>query len=316
MSTVERTPFRLLTNFRSPTCAALQEAGRRLGGEVLALDDLADLQAIRTWNPLGALVFMYGSPHQAEATVDLLQRLSIPVAVWQVDDPGYLRREELRDVTIRIARKCDLYFSHTTELQAEYASLGIALEYLPTGARRLLGAEALCGPPPRDAELDLDYVFVCTVSPERRAALSRLQAILPDSLRGGVVTGVDPVEALRLQRHARVSLFLGAHTGTGGIPDGWGLSERSWEVPLVGGLLLQEDRVHMREHFRPGFDAVAFQSLEECAERLIWLCRHPQERRAIAERAQARVLREHMLEHRLVRIIDRLRAVAQRKEGA
>lgn len=304
----ERESFHLVTNFRSPTCFALREAARRLGGAVTALPDV-DLGALRTRPPQGALVFMYGDPLQAEAAVDLFQEEGVPVAVWQVDDPGYFQRADLGGITRRVARKCDLYFSHTRELDEEYEKLGVRVEYLPTGARRLAGAEELCAPPPPEAELVLDYVFVATASPERRQAFESLRELLPRSLKGGMVSGVEPHEALRLQRFARVSLFLGAHTGADGRPDGWGLSERSWEVPLVGGLLVQEERKHLREHFSPGRDAVVFQGLAECAERVMQLCRRPAERRAIAERAQARVLHEHMLEHRLIRVVNGLREV-------
>ena len=314
MSDENRPAFELITNFRSPTFLALEEAAPRIGGRVSALPDLDGVAALRERAPLGALVFMYGSPLLAESAIDLFRSEGIPVAVWQVDDPGYLHRPELREVTIRVARKADVYFSHTLELEEEYAALGVRVEYLPTAARRLPGSERMCAPPPRDEELRLDYAFMATASPERRRAWRRLKELLPDRLRGRFVSRFDPVEGLHHQRYARVSLYLGAHTGTGGRPDGWGLSERSWEVPLVGGLLLQEDRRHLRDHFQPGVDpdvssAVAFESLEECAEKIVWLCEHPMERRAITTRAQARVVEQHMLEHRLARIAERLRAV-------
>lgn len=305
----DRPAFELITNFRSWSSFALEEAATRIGGRVTALSDLEGVEALRERAPLGAVVFMYGSPLQAECAVDLFRRERIPVAVWQVDDPGYLHRPELREVTIRVAQKADVYFSHTLELEEEYAALGVRVEYLPTAARRFPGGEQLCAPPAREGELGLEYVFVATSTPERRRAFAFLQELLPARLRGGFVSGLEPVSALRLQRFARVSLYLGAHTGTGERPDGWGLSERSWEVPLVGGLLLQEDRKHLRDHFQPDIDAVVFKSLEECASKLVWLCDHPEERRVIAARAQARVQEQHMLEHRLARIVARLRAV-------
>ena len=307
--------FELVTNFRSPTFLALREAARRLGGDVHALPDLPGRETLRQGCFLGALVFMYGDPPLAEAAADLFREAGLPVALWQVDDPGYLHRPELREVTLRLARRCDLYFSHTRELDHEYAALGVKVEYLPTGARRLPGGDRLYAPPPPEDELSLDYVFVATPSAERRGRFHTLRELLPSHLRGGMIGGVEPLEALRLQRFARVSLFLGAHTGADGRPDGWGLSERSWEVPLVGGLLVQEDRKHLREHFLPGVDAVAFQGLAGCAELVARLCARPEERRAIAALAQQRVLREHMLEHRLARIVERLRAVRDGDRG-
>lgn len=304
-------PFELVTNFRSPTAASLRRAAWRAGGDVVVLDEVRDLGARN--GVLGGLVFMYGYPEEAERQLTLLQAHGLPVALWQVDDPHYFRRADLGPITRRLARRADVYFSHTLELREEYAALGVTVEYLPTAAREVPGAEALVGPPPAEEEYERDYVFVGTPSKPRQAAFRGLQGLLP-GLRGELVSGVPLVEALRLSRTSRVSLYLGVKSEPDGAPDGWGLSERSWEVPLVGGLLVQEDRRHLHDHFRVGEDAVAFRTIEECAEHVAWLCARQDERRAIAARAHARVLAEHRMDQRLARVIERLQTVMRTRK--
>lgn len=306
--------FTLLTNYQSPTSYALQRAAERLGGRVVVLDELRDLRGLRSVSPVGALVFMYGYPDTAARQVDLLRALGLPVAVWQLDDPHYFRRPDLHEVTLRVARACDVYFSHTQELDAAYAERGVSVEYLPTGARDLPGTEALVGDPPGEEEYERDYVFVGTPSPSRRAAFERLGRRLP-GLRGTFASDVSQLEALRLSRFARVTLYFGAHTSPTGQPDSWGLSERSWEVPWVGGLLVQEDRRHLRDHFEPGVDAVSFRSVDECADLVRTLCASTEARRAMATRAHRKVVAEHRVEHRLERVLEHLELVNAARTG-
>lgn len=313
---MNRPSFVLLTNFYSPTTRALQRAAARLGGRVVVLDEVRDADELRRCAPVGALVYMYGYPESAARQVDLLRRQGLPVAVWQVDDPHYFRRSDLHEVTVRIARTCDVYFSHTRELDSAYRERGVEVEYLPTAARDVPGAEALVGGPPAEEDYELDYVFVGTPSAARRTAFERLERLVP-ALRGRFVTEVSPLEAMRLSRFARVTVFFGAHTSPAGDPDSWGLSERSWEVPWVGGLLVQEDRPHLRDHFVPGVDAVSFRTVDECADLVRTLCASPDERRALATRAHLKVVAEHRLEHRLERVLERMIQVHQaRAAGA
>lgn len=303
--------MRLVTNVRSNTCQALEVAAQRLGSELRSLFDFETEADLVAFAPEGAIVFLYGWPKAAEKTVEFLRGLGVPIAAWQVDDPHFLRSTDLREVTLRIARRSTLYFSHTSELDREYKSEGVSVHYLPTGARVLPGTESLVAPPLEDTQNELDYTFVGTPSERREEFLRELARRLGNRFRSGVVSGVPLREAYKIYRTSRINLFIGGQAETGEETlAAWGLTERSWEVPLVGGFLLQEDRRHLRDHFAPGDDAVTFTSLEECAEKIEHYLANPTERIAIARRAHERILGEHLMEHRLSHLVRCLKRAA------
>jgi spore maturation protein CgeB len=301
----------LLTNHSSPTGLALRAAARHLHCDLRALAEFPTDTALRAFAPRGALVFIYGAPEAAEAAVDRLQALDVPVAVWQVDDPQYFRSAELRDLTFRVARKADVYFSHTDQLTDAYRAHGIAVTYLPTGARELPGTDHLIAHPAPEDELEHDWAFVGTLNDARRGFLETLAQRLPKTLCGRVATDVTLDEAYRIYRRSKVTLALPPVSETAAEPS-WALTERSWEVPLVGGFLLQDERRHLAQHFGLGTEAVTYASVEDCAAKVVRFVEDDRERRAIATRAQDRVWCEHLLRHRLLMIVRRL--LAAKKE--
>jgi Glycosyl transferases group 1 len=301
--------FRLLTNHPSNTFLALRRAARSMGGEVRALTEIQSVEELEHWNAHGAIVFLYGWPETAAATVELLRELRIPVAVWQVDDPHFFSDPKLHDVTLRVARRADLYFSHTRQLDQDYAKLGVRVHYLPTSAKVFPGVEELIRPPLPDEACERDWSFVGTLSDARCAFLDALKMQLPAHLRGTIHTGIPSLEALRIYRSSRVLVGFGTASEGATVPS-LALTERTWDVPLVGGFLLQDDRPYLGEHFTLGEEVVTFSHVEDCARKIAYYCQNADARRAMAARAQARVLREHLTEHRLEVILARLRALA------
>lgn len=299
--------MRLVTNFATGALPALQWEAHLAGAELRSLVELEDLDALRAYAPRGALVFVYGFPESAERSIDLLQGAGVPVAVWQVDDPQFFRSEKLHATTIRIARKAELSYSHTLELADEYARLGVQVRYLATGGETRPDMRPL-EPPPED-ELELDYAFVGGISPARARFLDELTRLLPGTLKGRVFTSVEPEACAHVYRHTRVNLAYGSLSDFGDAKS-WGLTQRSWQVPLVGGFLLQDDRRHLTDHFQLGVDAESFTDVRECAEKIVHFCREPERRRAIAVAAQRRVWEGNLLAHRIEQVTADLAAFA------
>lgn len=298
--------MRLVTNVASDVFGALRAAADRMGGELRALALFESTDELVRWRPDGAVVFLYGWPDAAAETVDLLQGIGVPVAVWQVDDPHFFLDPKLHDVTIRAARTADVYFSHTRQLDEEYRAAGVEVHYLPTAAKLVPDAEELVRLPLPDDHCELDYSFVGTLTVPRRAFLERLASLLPPGFKGRMFTKASPLEALRIYRTTRVSLSFGTASDGEDLPS-VALTERTWDVPLVGGFLLQDDRPYLAEHFVPGEESATYRDVEDCAKKLVHFREHPAERREIAARAQQRVLREHLMEQRLQVIVAGLR---------
>jgi spore maturation protein CgeB len=85
------------------------------------------------------------------------------------------------------------------------------------------------------------------------------------------------------------------------------LNLRVFDVPAAGGFLISDAMPGIEEFFEPDREIVLYRSPEELAEKTAFYLERPEERRAIAERARQRVLKEHTFAHRWQRLQEVLR---------
>jgi spore maturation protein CgeB len=78
-----------------------------------------------------------------------------------------------------------------------------------------------------------------------------------------------------------------------GAEKSWGLPERCYGVPACGGFLLSDAREHAHDDFIPGEERVSFGSIDDVTEKVSFFLQRYDTARTIAERAHARVMREH-----------------------
>src|SRR5207244_1803085 len=100
------------------------------------------------------------------------------------------------------------------------------------------------------------------------------------------VTGVGNIEVNAFQRLSNVIVQKSLREGFGLV-----VSETLWKgTPVVagraGGIPLQ---------LRDQAGGFLVQSVEECAERLVWLLRHPEEAKAMGERGRAEMRKRFLL---------------------
>jgi spore maturation protein CgeB len=86
----------------------------------------------------------------------------------------------------------------------------------------------------------------------------------------------------------------------------WGLPERCYGIPACGGFLIMEERVHVKDDFSIGEDAVTYTDCEDCVRKILYFRERHDERRGIAERAYHRVMKEHTYTHRALRLIKEI----------
>ena len=77
-----------------------------------------------------------------------------------------------------------------------------------------------------------------------------------------------------------------------------GVTCRPFEVAACGGFCLSEPKKDLAAFFTPGEEIVTFEDAADLRDKASYYLAHDDERRAIAARARARVLREHTYEHR------------------
>jgi spore maturation protein CgeB len=121
-------------------------------------------------------------------------------------------------------------------------------------------------------------------------ALFRDSAELTDAEQVGIIA------------QSRINLSTIAACDAGGEPS-WGLPERCYGVPGCGGFLLSDRRHHASEDFADD-ERAEYGSLEECVAQVRNFLGRFGEARAIAERAHARVARDHGYRNRAQRLLD------------
>jgi spore maturation protein CgeB len=82
-----------------------------------------------------------------------------------------------------------------------------------------------------------------------------------------------------------------------------GVTCRPFEVAACGAFCLTEARRDLTAFFRTGDEMVTFDGLDDLRGKVAHFLAHPDERRAVAERARARALREHTYGHRVQQVI-------------
>jgi spore maturation protein CgeB len=130
----------------------------------------------------------------------------------------------------------------------------------------------------------------------RRAADPRVRALVA----GGSVWGR---EKLAIYSGARLSLNL--HHPMNDIV---GVNTRAFELAAAGACQVVDLKDDIAALFKPGEEIIGFRDLAELRRVLDDYLRHPDETRAIGDRARRRALAEHTLRHRLDEILSVMEA--------
>jgi len=79
----------------------------------------------------------------------------------------------------------------------------------------------------------------------------------------------------------------------------WAVNQRVFDCPAAGGFLLTDEREDLDRLFDRDTELATYGSVEDLREKAAWYLARPEARRAIVEKARARVLSEHTHAHRL-----------------
>ena len=115
-------------------------------------------------------------------------------------------------------------------------------------------------------------------------------------------TGMTEAEQLEIIMHSRINLSTVAACDAGSEPS-WGLPERCFGVPACGGFLLSDRRRHASGDFADD-ERAEYGNLEECVSKVRHFLGRFGEARTVAERARARIGRDHGYRNRAARLLD------------
>lgn len=114
---------------------------------------------------------------------------------------------------------------------------------------------------------------------------------------------ISEEESVKIYNAAKINLNLHSSVNTGNLVSGGDfVNPRTFELAAMGAFQLVDQRGLMPELFGPD-ELATFTSLDEMREKIDYFLARPDERKAFAERARARVLAEHTYEKRMEKLL-------------
>jgi spore maturation protein CgeB len=302
---------RIILNFRGGF-AGLREGFEALGHEVIEnlwAPDAASLEGVAL-----CVADFVDSARKVRRTLGLKKRLAlarVPFVALNRDAPFNRGIHPTRLTAMAWLRPFDGYASHSMQSAARFSARTL---YCPNAAREAMyradqGRLAAMRDP---AHYRWDVSFIGNLDAARYREHARRVEFL-HVLKGILEThkleilfrdsaALSAAEQLDIISRSRINLSTVVACDAGGAPS-WGLPERCYGVPACGGFLLCDRRRHAGEDFAQD-ERAEYGSLDECASSVRHFLGHFGEARAIAERARARVERDHGYRHRAARLLD------------
>ena len=204
----------------------------------------------------------------------------------------------------------DLILTSFPHFVPRIAALGVASEYFRLGFDPRVAAGL------GDVARDIDVTFVGGLSPAHKQAiplLERLAAETPirffgygaDALPASSpirpryeheVWGLDMYRAL-----ARSRITINRHIA---VAENNANNMRLYEATGMGALLLTERKDNLAELFEPDYEVATYASADEAVDKIRALLAAPEQLAEIAAAGQARTLREHTYQQRMVELSD------------
>ena len=301
---------KVLLNFRGGF-AGLREGFEALGHEVVENKWTPDEAALQ--GTTICVADFIDCARKLRRTLELKRRLAaaqVPFVALNRDAPFNRGVHRARLASLAWLKPFDGYAAHSMQEAERYAKRTL---YCPNAARESI---FLADPSsvhllrdPRGYQWDVSFFGNLNAARYREHArrsefLSALQARLEGTGVRALFkdsAGMTEAEQLDVIRASRVN--LSAFAGCDAKETSWGLPERCYGVPATGGFLLSDRRRHAADDFRAD-EWADFDGLEDCVAKIRRALEHHGETRAIAERAHARVAREHGYRNRAARLLD------------
>lgn len=115
---------------------------------------------------------------------------------------------------------------------------------------------------------------------------------------------IKPEEYIKIFNATEVNLNLHSSSERDGVdPSGDFVNPRTFELASAGAFQLCDERQLLPELFEPGKEVITFNSLQDMKDKIAYYLNHPEERRAVTERARERAIKDHSYERRLEQML-------------
>jgi len=302
---------RVLLNFRGGF-AGLREGFEQLGSEVVENLWAPDVAALE--DTVLCVADFVDCARVLRRTAGLGRRLArarVPFVALNRDAPFNRGVHPLRLAVLRRLKPFDAYATHSMQGAGRYARRTM---YCPNAARESVyrSSEAELAALRDPARYRWDVSFLGNLDAARYGEHARrlafLQRLSPKLEESGIRTlfrhsaGIAVDDQIGIIRASRINLSVLAACDAGAEAS-WGLPERCYGVPACGGFLLSDRRQHASGDFADD-ERAEYDGIDDCVQKIRYFLAHFDEARAIAERARARVAREHGYRNRAARLLD------------
>ena len=116
---------------------------------------------------------------------------------------------------------------------------------------------------------------------------------------------ISAEEYVKIFNATEINLNLHSSTERDGVePNGDFINPRTFELAGCGAFQLVDERTLLPEAFEIGREIITFNSFSDLTEKIQYYLEHPQERVEIAQRARARVMRDHTYDKRIEQMLS------------
>lgn len=160
-----------------------------------------------------------------------------------------------------------------------------------------------------DAEERRHAEMLCFIEGTRRRRAGVVQALAPEGLEVFGDEGwqsATPASKTFIDYQTQLPAFYRAcpvSLNITSIQMATTVNQRVFDCPAAGGFLLTDAQSGLDDLFDRDSEMAAYESTEEAKDLLRYYRAHPEARRPMIERAQARIFSQHTYHHRLLRII-------------
>ncbi len=245
-------------------------------------------------------------PWQAWCLHKRAKKHRIPIIAVDRDSPWHkgLRKRRLRLLSWL---KCiDAYASHSMQTVWQFAPIKHYLANAAWPTHYNLNSHTLDEMRHPDF-FRYDVSFIGNINGHRyREHLKRqqfLEALKPRLEAKGLRVfiarseGISTAEQIEITQRSMINLNVGAACDHGGEKS-WGLAERCYGVPAVGGFLLSDERKHAGDDFDLEHEWASFSDFDDCLEKIDYYLARFDNMRTIAEAAHKKVMSTHTYRHR------------------
>ena len=216
--------------------------------------------------------------------------ISVPIVLWNgTDDQDF-------PFTSQISNKVALYCCNSNRFVDRHRSLGVNAIFLPNAADGEVFFKDQVY-----SEYQSDLCYVGTPFGNKTELLLPLEDRYECCFKFGTI--LPQREVAKVYNSAKIAVIPATHQDIP-APGKAGCSHSTFEVCATGAFLLQRDRPDLHLLYREDEIATFDGTFADLRTKIDYYLQHDEERETIAERAYQRTISEHLIQHRLNKVIE------------